>query len=52
MFLIDLEQGRIIDDEELKANIVNTKPYTAVDREHRIARHIGPGADAVVPTNC
>jgi len=27
MFLIDLEQGRMIDDEELKANIVNTKPY-------------------------
>ena len=27
MFLIDLEQGRMIDDDELKANIVNTKPY-------------------------
>ncbi len=27
MFLIDLEQGRMIDDEELKANVVNTKPY-------------------------
>ena len=27
MFMIDLEQGRMIDDEELKANIVNTKPY-------------------------
>ena len=27
MFLIDLEQGRMIDDEELKANLVNTKPY-------------------------
>ena len=27
MFLIDLEQGRMIDDEELKANIANTKPY-------------------------
>ncbi len=27
MLLIDLEQGRMIDDEELKANIVNTKPY-------------------------
>ncbi len=27
MFLIDLEQGRMIDDEELKASIANTKPY-------------------------
>jgi glutamate synthase (NADPH/NADH) large chain/glutamate synthase (ferredoxin) len=27
MFLIDLEQGRMIDDEELKANLANTKPY-------------------------
>ena len=27
MFLIDLEQGRMIDDEELKANIANTRPY-------------------------
>ncbi len=27
MLLIDLEQGRMIEDDELKANIVNTKPY-------------------------
>ena len=27
MFLIDLEQGRMINDEELKASITNTKPY-------------------------
>ena len=27
MFLIDLEQGRMIDDEELKAGLTNTKPY-------------------------
>jgi len=27
MFLIDLEQGRMIDDEELKSNIANGKPY-------------------------
>lgn len=27
MFLIDLEQGRMIDDEELKASLTNTKPY-------------------------
>jgi len=27
MFLIDLEQGRMIEDEELKANLANSKPY-------------------------
>ena len=27
MFLIDLEQGRLIDDEELKANLAYSKPY-------------------------
>ena len=27
MFLIDLEQGRIIDDEELKASLAGAKPY-------------------------
>ncbi|MDO8456858.1 MAG: glutamate synthase-related protein [Burkholderiaceae bacterium] len=28
MFLIDLEQGRMIDDEEIKATLANSKPYT------------------------
>ena len=27
MFLIDLEQGRMIDDEEIKSSLANTKPY-------------------------
>ncbi|MGE3347263.1 MAG: glutamate synthase-related protein [Ramlibacter sp.] len=27
MFLIDFEQGRMIDDEELKSNLANSKPY-------------------------
>src|SRR5215203_463821 len=27
MFLIDLEQGRMIDDEEVKASLANSKPY-------------------------
>ncbi len=27
MFLIDLEQGRMIDDEEIKSNLANNKPY-------------------------
>ncbi|MCK7499918.1 MAG: hypothetical protein MZW92_63315 [Comamonadaceae bacterium] len=32
MFLIDLEQGRIVDDEELKNQFANAKPVPAVDR--------------------
>ncbi|MFN3985803.1 MAG: glutamate synthase-related protein [Rhodocyclaceae bacterium] len=28
MFLIDMEQGRIIDDKELKDSLANAKPYT------------------------
>src|SRR3546814_13529089 len=27
MFLIDLEQGRIIDDAEIKSQLANTRPY-------------------------
>ena len=27
MFLIDLEQGRIVDDEEIKATLAHSKPY-------------------------
>src|SRR6186713_3548247 len=27
MFLIDLEQGRMIDDEEIKATLAHSKPY-------------------------
>ncbi|HEY8047687.1 MAG TPA: glutamate synthase-related protein [Ramlibacter sp.] len=27
MFLIDLEQGRMIDDEEVKASLANSRPY-------------------------
>ncbi len=29
MFLIDLDQGRIVDDTELKAQLANSKPYRA-----------------------
>ena len=27
MFMIDLEQGRMVDDEELKSTLANSKPY-------------------------
>jgi glutamate synthase (NADPH/NADH) large chain/glutamate synthase (ferredoxin) len=36
MFLIDLEQGRMIDDEEVKSGIANAKPYKRWIEELRI----------------
>ena len=50
MLLIDLEQGRLIEDDELKANIVNTKPYKQWIENLRIKLDsIETGADAVAP---
>ncbi len=50
MFLIDLEQGRMIDDDELKANIVNTKPYKQWIENLRIKLDsIETGAQAAAP---
>ena len=34
MFLVDIEQGRIVDDEELKHSIATAKPYGKWLREH------------------
>ncbi|MEY3459606.1 MAG: Ferredoxin-dependent glutamate synthase 1, partial [Planctomycetota bacterium] len=36
MFLVDFEQGRIIDDEELKADVASRQPYGQWVSEHRI----------------
>jgi len=50
MLLIDLEQGRMIDDDELKANIVNTKPYQQWIENLRIKLDsIGNGEASVPP---
>ncbi|MDP3351707.1 MAG: glutamate synthase-related protein, partial [Hydrogenophaga sp.] len=50
MFLIDLEQGRMIDDDELKANIVNTKPYKQWIENLRIKLDsIDAGAQVAAP---
>ncbi len=39
MFLIDLEQGRIIDDKELKDQLAASKPYREwIERDPRQAR--------------
>ncbi|MBU0890212.1 MAG: glutamate synthase subunit alpha, partial [Gammaproteobacteria bacterium] len=50
MFLIDLEQGRMIDDDELKANVVNTKPYKQWIENLRIKLDsIDAGAQVAAP---
>ncbi|ARU03886.1 glutamate synthase subunit alpha [Comamonas serinivorans] len=36
MFLIDFEQGRMIDDEEVKASLANARPYTRWIEDLRI----------------
>src|SRR2546426_1996218 len=37
MFLVDTVQGRIIDDEEIKADIVSRKPYRSWVTQYRIS---------------
>jgi len=37
MFLVDTVQGRIIDDEEIKAEIVSRKPYRAWVTQYRVS---------------
>ncbi len=37
MFLVDTVQGRIIDDEEIKADIVGRKPYRSWVTQHRVS---------------
>ncbi len=49
MFLIDLEQGRMIDDEELKANLANSKPYKQWIENLRIKLDDLPGAADNLP---
>jgi glutamate synthase (NADPH/NADH) large chain len=44
MFLIDLEQGRIIDDAEIKAELSRAKPYRDWLDQTQIHLHELPGA--------
>ena len=46
MLLVDTEQGRIIDDAELKRTLATAKPYRQLDRAlaYRARRTAGPGA--------
>ena len=34
LFLVDLEQGRIVDDAEIKREVATRRPYDAWYREH------------------
>ena len=47
MFLIDTEQGRIIDDAELKAQLASAKPYREWNRRIRIKLDEVPGDTAI-----
>jgi glutamate synthase (NADPH/NADH) large chain len=53
MFLIDLEQGRMIEDDELKSLVVNTKPYKQWIENLRVKLDDVPGpgtaAESSVP---
>ncbi|MDP3652524.1 MAG: glutamate synthase-related protein [Rhodoferax sp.] len=51
MFLIDLEQGRMVDDEELKANLANSKPYKQWIENLRIKLDNVTGGEALVPAS-
>jgi glutamate synthase (NADPH/NADH) large chain len=48
MFMIDLEQGRIIDDGEIKASIVGRQPYARWIEEGMI--HLEQCSDQAAPT--
>ena len=49
MFLIDLDQGRMIDDEELKANLANSKPYKQWIENLRVKLDDVPGHVSDMP---
>ncbi len=47
MFLVDTEQGRIIDDEEIKRQLANERPYRQWLNEHLVKLEDLPAAPAV-----
>ena len=49
MFLIDLEQGRIIDDEEIKATLAHSKPYKQWMENLRIKLDDVPAIPSATP---
>ena len=51
MFLIDLEQGRMIDDEELKSSLAKAKPYKQWIENLRIRLESLGGSSSDAPLN-
>ncbi len=51
MFLVDFDEGRIIPDEEVKAALVNARPYNQWLSEHQLRLDELPGASPVVSDN-
>ncbi len=49
MFLINLEEGRIVEDSEIKQKIANRKPYRAWLNEHMVQIHDLPPAKTPAP---
>jgi len=49
MFLVDTEQGRIVDDAEIKKAIVNERPYRQWLEDHQIHLNDLPAAPEVPP---
>ena len=49
MFLVSLDEGRIIGDEELKHTLSNRKPYGQWLQEQKVALEDLPPADAAAP---
>jgi glutamate synthase (NADPH/NADH) large chain len=49
MFLIDLEQGRIVDDEELKNQFASARPYRQWIDNVRVRLDSIPAGDAAAP---
>ena len=49
MFLVSLEEGRIIDDTELKARLANERPYAEWLRQNLLALDDAPGGDTPPP---
>ena len=51
MFLIDLEQGRMVDDEEIKATLAHSKPYKQWIENLRIRLDDVQATNVPVPTD-
>ncbi len=51
MFLVDLEQGRIVDDEEVKSQLAATKPYRKWLKDSLVSLDDLPPAESSAPAS-